>query len=152
MKKKNLLPPTSKRVCMKTDPQINDEIRNQTVRNLNIMKNCNETELTERIQVLNHEWDTERVLEVNASLLVLIGSYLGVKTGRIWFVLTAAIGIFMLQHATIGWCPPMPIIRKWGVRTAEEIGAEKTVLKIVRGDYTQKFDNVSDALNMVDKE
>ena len=152
MKRNNILPPTSQRVFLRTDPLTNAEIRNQTIRNLNIFKNTDETEVTERIRVLNREWDIERVLEVNASLLILISSYLGIKTSRIWFLLTGAVGIFMTQHALQGWCPPLPLIRKWGVRTADEIYAEKTVLKMMRGDFAEGNSTAIEALNLAEKQ
>lgn len=152
MKRKNIFPPTSRRVFLRTDPLTNAEIRNQTIRNLNIFKNCNESEMTERIRKLNEEWDTERVLEVNAALLIMLSSYLGIKTSRIWFLITGTVAVFMLQHAFWGWCPPMPIIRKWGVRTAEEISAEKIALKLMRGDFGNEYSNVADALGMADKQ
>jgi hypothetical protein len=37
-----------------------------------------------------------------------------------------------------GWCPPLPIIRKLGIRTPEEISNEKVAIKYLRGDFTQK--------------
>ena len=152
MKRNNILPPTSQRVFLRTDPLTNAEIRNQTIRNLNIFKNTDETEVTERIRVLNREWDIERVLEVNASLLILLSSYLGIKTSRIWFLLTGAVGVFMTQHALQGWCPPLPLIRKWGVRTADEINAEKTALKMMRGDFAEENSTAVDALNFAEKQ
>jgi hypothetical protein len=36
-----------------------------------------------------------------------------------------------------GWCPPLPIIRRAGVRTAREIEAERTILKAIRGDFQE---------------
>jgi hypothetical protein len=152
MKRKNILPPTAQRVFLRTDPMTNSEIRNQTIRNLNIFKNGDEADITERIRMLDQEWDTERVLEVNASLLVLLSSYLGIKTSRIWFLLTGTVAIFMLWHAILGWCPPLPLIRKWGVRTADEIHAEKIALKILRGDFSGNPSSADDALNMAEKQ
>ena len=152
MNGKNVLPPTSQRVFMRTDPSTNAEIRNQTLRNLNIFKNCSETEISDRIRMLNLEWDTERVLEVNASLMVMISSYLGIKMSRIWFLVTGAVAVFMLQHAIWGWCPPLPFIRKWGIRTAEEIDAEKMALKTMRGDFNGDHTTAENALNMAEKQ
>lgn len=146
MKKNNIFPPTAQRVFMRTDPLINAEIRNQTLRNLNIFKNGNEMDISDRIKKLNEEWDTERVLEVNASLLILLSSYLGIRTSRIWFLLTGTVAVFMLQHAFFGWCPPLPIVRKWGVRTEDEIHGEKTALKFMRGDFKEESTTVEDAL------
>jgi hypothetical protein len=152
MKGMNILPPTAQRVFMRTDPKINAEIRNQTIRSLNIFRNCNETEITERIRKLNQEWDTERVLEVNSAALIALSSYLGIRTSRFWFLLTGAVGIFMLQHALKGWCPPLPYVRKWGVRTADEINSEKMALKVMRGDFKEDYANVVDALAMAEKQ
>lgn len=134
--KVKILPPTAQRVFLRTDPLINDEIKKQTARNIEILKCCNEPELTDRIRNLNCEWDTERFLEVNAAALIVISSFLGIKRSRLWFIITGIIGIFMFQHALQGWCPLVPFLRKWGVRTADEINSEKYVLKIIRGDFT----------------
>lgn len=32
-------------------------------------------------------------------------------------------------HSLQGWCPPLPIIRRMGIRTAEEITKEKDALR-----------------------
>ena len=152
MKNKNLFPPTAGRVGLKTDPRINAEIRNQTIRKLNIFKSCNETDISERIRQLNQEWDTERVLEVNASMLIFLSSYLGIRISRMWFLVTGAVSVFMLWHALIGWCPPLPLIRKWGVRTEGEILSEKIALKIMRGDFEQGGTTAADYLNMAEKD
>jgi hypothetical protein len=101
---------------------------------------------------LNAEWDTERLLEVNAGLLALLSSYLGIRTSRFWFMLTGATGLFVLMHALQGWCPPLPIIRKWGVRTEDEINAEKMALKLLRGDFKEEGSTVADLLNAVEKQ
>lgn len=135
MKKSNIFPPTAKRVCMRTDPKVNADIRNQTIRNVNIYKNGDEADITDRIGKLNQEWDTERILEADAALLVILSSYLGIRTNKIWYLLTGTVAVFMLQHAFWGWCPLMPFVRKWGVRTVDEINNEKTALKLFRGDF-----------------
>lgn len=152
MKNKNILPPTSKRVNQRTDAKVNTDIRSQTLKSLNIFQNCNEPGISDRITQLNGEWDTDRVLEVNAALLILLSSYLGIKTSRFWFLLTGAVSVFMLQYALQGWCPTLPFIRKWGVRTSEEINAEKTALKILRGDFNGESQNAEDALNRAEKQ
>ena len=151
MKKKNILPLNSQRVLLRTDPKINADIRNQTLRTLNIFKKCEEAEITERIQTLAGEWDTERVMEVNASILILLSSYLGIRSSRLWFLLTGTVAVFILQHALQGWCPAIPFVRKWGIRTMEEIYAEKTALKIMRGDFTGECPNAEDALAKAEK-
>ena len=98
------------------------------------------------------EWDTERVLEVNSALLILLSSYLGIKTSRCWFFLTGVSGIFLLQHALQGWCPPLPFIRKWGVRTENEINDEKIGLKVLLRDFEKEFSTVEELLDIVEKQ
>lgn len=149
--KKNIILTTSQRVSQSVDPQINSEIRNQTIKNLNIFKNCNPTEISDRIRILDQEWDAERVLEVNASLLLLLSSYMGIRLSRIWFLLTGTIAICMMWHVFLGFKPLLTAMRKCGIRTSDEIYNEKIALKVIRGDFKGEYSSVEDALNMVEK-
>jgi hypothetical protein len=101
--------------------------------------------ITELMCRLGREWDIERALETSAGALILLSSIKGFKKSKC-FLFTGAIGFFLLQHALQGWCPPLPIMRKLGVRTSEEIYNEKTVLKILRGDFSQPSDNIEEML------
>jgi hypothetical protein len=40
-----------------------------------------------------------------------------------------------MQHALQGWCPPLPLLRRLGVRTQQEIERERYALKALRGDF-----------------
>ena len=88
-----------------------------------------------RIRELERERDVEQVLEINASVLALTGAVLGTTMDRRFFGLTGLVLGFLTQHATTGWCPPVPIFRAIGVRTREEIDQEKYALKSLRGDF-----------------
>lgn len=151
--KKGIIPPTTKKAAFHTCSKINQDIRNKTICCVNTYKNSGEAVLSDKIDKLNQEWDTERVLETNAASVVLLSSIMGYKKKKCcWFMLTGAIGFFLLQHALQGWCPPLPVIRKLGVRTAEEINQEKTLFKLIRGDFTGNTDDANVLLNMVEKE
>jgi hypothetical protein len=65
----------------------------------------------------------------------LLGLALGSTVSRRWYLLSAGVASFLLQHAIQGWCPPVPIFRGLGVRTAHEIEQERHALKALRGDY-----------------
>jgi hypothetical protein len=82
-----------------------------------------------RIGALNTEWDMERVLEMNASSLAFLGVVLGATVHRRWLLLPGIVLPFLFQHAIQGWCPPIPLLRRIGVRTQREIEAEKYALK-----------------------
>jgi hypothetical protein len=94
-----------------------------------------------RIAELEREWDVERTLEANAATLALAGAVLGTTVNRKWFWLTGGVLGFLFQHATSGWCPPLPVLRKFGVRTQGEIDQERYALKAIRGDFPSSAAN-----------
>lgn len=100
--------------------------------------------ISARIAELDREWDIERVLETNAATLGLAGLALGVTVSRKYLALTGLVLGFLLTHAIQGWCPPMPVLRKLGVRTRAEIDREKFALKILRGDFQEISSDASD--------
>jgi hypothetical protein len=91
--------------------------------------------VSRRIQQLEREWDIERWLETNASSIALTSLVLGITRSRKYLLLTGTVLSFLLMHAIQGWCPPVPLLRKMGVRTRSEIDREKFALKVLRGDF-----------------
>jgi hypothetical protein len=91
--------------------------------------------ISKRIRELEQEWDIERWLETNASSLALVGVVLGLVKNRGYLLLSGAVLSFLLMHAVQGWCPPVPLLRKLGIRTRSEIDREKFALKVLRGDF-----------------
>lgn len=89
-------------------------------------------EIAQRLRELDEEWDVERTLETNASALTLFGLVLGTLGRRRWLLLPLAVQSFFLQHALQGWCPPLPLLRRLGVRTREEIERERHALQDLR--------------------
>jgi hypothetical protein len=92
-------------------------------------------EIDARIDELQQEWDVERVLEVNAATIALGGLALGASVDRRFFAVPGVVLSFLLQHAVQGWCPPVPVFRRLGVRTRKEIDREIAALKALRGDF-----------------
>ena len=88
-----------------------------------------------RLSELASEWDIERAIEANASMIAFIGVTLGFFVHPYWLALPALVTAFLFQHAIQGWCPPIPILRRLGFRTAHEIEKERNALKVLRGDY-----------------
>ncbi|NDK31540.1 YgaP family membrane protein [Nesterenkonia haasae] len=93
------------------------------------------SEISARIQQLEREWDIERILELNASSLAFLGTVLGVTFNKKWLLLPGTVLPFLFQHAVQGWCPPVALFRRLGVRTQKEIQLEKYTLKVLRGDF-----------------
>jgi hypothetical protein len=91
--------------------------------------------IADRLHALDEEWDVERAIQANAATLALSGTVLSMTHDRRWAVLPLAVTGFLLQHATQGWCPPVPILRRLGFRTHVEIERERHALKALRGDF-----------------
>lgn len=131
----DLIPPTTSRVADRTEADINARIRRQTEANVAYFAKGGAQAISERLRELDREWDVERLLEANAATIALTGLCLGSLVNRRWFLLPAVVGGFLLQHAVQGWCPPIPIFRRLGMRTQTEIEQERYALKAMRGDF-----------------
>ncbi len=129
-----MIPSTVERVPLHTPERYNQEIRRQTEANV-YRYAADPAAIDRRLAELDREWDMERVLEANAASVSLIGLALGATVDRRLFVLPALVAGFLLQHAVQGWCPPVPLFRRLGVRTASEIDHERYALKALRGDF-----------------
>jgi hypothetical protein len=120
---------------MQTASHINEEIRRNTEENLERAAAGGLDAINERLAELDDEWDIERTLEANAATVSLLGVGLGLFVDRRFFLIPAAVAGFLLQHAIQGWCPPLPVFRRLGVRTQREIDDERNALKALRGDF-----------------
>lgn len=123
------------RVRANTAQHVNWEIDERISQSVKAYEGKGRNAISQRIQELEREWDIERVLEMNASALAFTGLVLGVTHSRKWLLVPAVVLPFLFQHAVQGWCPPLPVLRRLGVRTREEIDREKYALKALRGDF-----------------
>jgi len=99
--------------------------------------------ISRRIRHLDREWSMERWLEMNAASLAFSGTVLGIAVSRKWLAVPLIVTGFLFQHAVQGWCPPVPVLRKMGVRTRSELDREKFALKALRGDFENLRDEVA---------
>jgi hypothetical protein len=130
------LPATVRRVENNSSDEINRRIERETLKHLSLACRGGRDAIDRRLHDLDEEWDIERVLEANASTMVLLTMTLGLTASRKFFGLTLLVGGFLLQHALQGWCPPVPVLRSLGVRTPREIEIERIALRILREDFT----------------
>jgi hypothetical protein len=134
------LPATEDRVPQNTSSIVNDRIQGKTLHDVSRYFGADPVFIDERIHELEREWDIERTLEANAATVALAGLVLGVAVDRRFLALPAAVSVFLLQHALQGWCPPLPLFRRLGIRTAREIYDEIIALRILRGDFLERVD------------
>jgi hypothetical protein len=140
------LPLTEERVPRHTNPIINQAIQGRTLHDVSRFVGADPVFIDERIRELEREWDIERTLEANAASVSLLGLGLGVFVDRRFLLLPAAVAGFLLQHALQGWCPPLPLLRRLGLRTAREIHDEIIALRILRGDFLERVESPERAL------
>lgn len=121
------------RVRRSTPTHVNEEIDRRTEQHIAAVRGGDTERIQARLAELDREWDVERVLEVNAATLALTGLVLGLTVNRKWLMLPGIVLPFLLQHGLQGWCPPLPLLRRLGVRTQSEIDAERYALISTRG-------------------
>ncbi len=142
------------RVKEATPSTINQEIENKMWSTVAQYINKSPEEITTRIHELEKEWDIERYLGVNMGTLALSGLAASVFTkNRNWLFVPGVVLGFFMQHAIQGWCPPLPVLRHFNIRTQKEIEQEKYALKLIRGDFdnlqnvsTQDIENLKQAM------
>ncbi len=146
-----MLPTTADRVSRSTSENINTEIRRTTEQSIARHEAAGPAAIDRRLAELDAEWDVERTLETNASTLTLVGLTLAATVNRKWIALPMVVQAFLLQHALQGWCPPLPILRRLGIRTVEEINRERYALKALRGDFEGTRSNAERAIEAVER-
>lgn len=128
--------PTTRRVAENTDEEINLRIRARM--RARVMYLAERPDLIPaQLAALDREWDIERILEANAAALGFLGAVLAARVHARLFLIPALVSGFLMQHAVQGWCPPLSLLRRRGIRTAAEIDEERTALRLLRGDFAQ---------------
>jgi hypothetical protein len=120
-----------------TADHVNAKIRRQTEASVARYGTAGSDAIERRLSELEHEWDIERTLEANAATVATAGAALALLLDRRFALIPLVVGGFLLQHAVQGWCPPVPVFRRMGVRTQTEIDHERYALKALRGDFRE---------------
>ena len=129
------LPATTRRVEQHTRPEWNELNRLRTQASVSRLEDAHRAQIDARLAELDREWDVERLLNANAGALICASALLGRFVDRRALWLTTAVCTFFAQHALSGWCPPIPVFRRVGVRTMREIERERHAIKALRGDF-----------------
>lgn len=91
--------------------------------------------IEQRLDELRREWSIERYLQLNVSTVGMLTAVLALTSNRKWALLTCGALGFFLFHGLRGFDPPIPVLRKLGVRTRSEIDREIFGLRVARGDF-----------------
>lgn len=122
------VPLSADRVRSHTPEEINDLIDLASQESVYYYAKQSRGTIQARIDELDHEWDIERVIGLTAASLSLTGLLLSITGSRKWVIVPLIFASFLLQHAIQGWCPPVAVLRRLGVRTRREIDSEKYAL------------------------
>lgn len=118
-----------------TPPETNERLDEEIEQRVQYYAPQGAAALTGRLEELEEEWDVERYLEISASTLAFTSVLLGFTRNRKWLILAGIVLPFLFQHSVQGWCPPLSLFRRLGVRTRQEIDRERYALKALRGDF-----------------
>ena len=128
------------RVRNHTADKVNQKIDQCTQKNIQRFSNESRDVVQNRIKKLNEELDIEQALQFTSAVNALVGIGLGLTVNRKWLLLSAISSAFLIQHSLQGWCPPLPVLRRLGVRTRDEINQEIDALKERLSTYSSDRD------------
>jgi hypothetical protein len=127
------------RIRSHTAPAVNERIDRLTASNIESCIREGREAVTRRLTQLDAEWDVDRVLMVNFALVGAVtfttglhrfatAPVLGPRPKGLLYFFGAQLG-FLLLHGLVGWCPPVVLFRRLGVRTQREIEVERALLE-----------------------
>lgn len=127
--------PATIRVARQTTPFKNRRIWEGIEKRIHYFADHPE-EIDSRLTELDREWDVERVLKAFAAMTVMGGVGLSLRDKR-FLTIPGLVSVTLLQHAIQGWSPPLPLLRRLGVRTQTEIQVERNSLKALKEAFAK---------------
>jgi hypothetical protein len=129
--------PTPARVPSNTSARSSERIRRRMEERLALCR-LDPAFRERRLKELDREWDVERVIQVEGPLTTLLGLFLAARRGAPWLAVPAFTQGMMVLHAVQGFYPMLPLLRRVGLRTEQEISAERYEIKGMRGDFPSR--------------
>ena len=83
---------------------------------------------TARLRQLDREVDQEQALQMGAAGLGFIGAILSFTVNPAFALLPAMAFATLGQYALQGWCPPVALLARLGLRSSKEIDRERYAL------------------------
>ena len=128
-------PATATRVPEHSPKGANRQVERETEGFIALYADATPEEIADRLAELDREWDIERTLQTNFAIVSGISLALAALKDKRLALLSGLAARFMLQHSVQGWCPPLPVFRRLGVRTAAEIGKERAALQALASRF-----------------
>jgi hypothetical protein len=83
---------------------------------------------TARLRQLDRELDQEQALQMGAAGLGFLGAILSFTVNPAFALLPAMAFATLGQYAIQGWCPPVALLARLGLRSSKEIDRERYAL------------------------
>ena len=83
---------------------------------------------TARLRQLDREVDQEQALQIGAAGLGFVGAILSFTVNPAFALLPAVAFASLGQYALQGWCPPVALLARLGLRSSNEIDRERYAL------------------------
>jgi hypothetical protein len=136
---------TFDRVRAHTSASVNAQIDRETATRISEYQALGPVARGRRLAELDREWDIDRGLMLLFSALGGLTFTLGMTRKRLlkrwngWLsVFSTQVG-FMGFHAVMGWCPPVVLLRRLGVRTKSEIARERRAIEALDDDQARSL-------------
>jgi hypothetical protein len=133
MRSPEYVAPTQDPTRQRTSAAVSRKIDRETRGTIDELKTADA--IRARISELEREWSLDRTLMAVFSALGAVSSGQAMlslaRRGKLGFwgaLFFTQLG-FLGYHAAKGWCPPVSVLRRLGVRTAHEICAERVALE-----------------------
>jgi len=116
----------SDRIRRRTFARFNERIDHRTHDKMDDAIAGGRAAIIERLHKLDRELDVERML---LGAFGTIGGFsLAFGDRKTWKRVLRVQALFSVMQALVGWCPPVVVFRRMGIRTAREIAAERAAL------------------------
>jgi hypothetical protein len=87
-----------------------------------------------RLRQLDREWDQEQALQFGAAAVGFLGAVLSLTVNSAFALLPAFAFATLAQYLIQGWCPPLVLLARLGLRSSSEIDRERYALTARVGD------------------
>lgn len=130
-----MLADTTERTELNTPPALERKFEKRLQENISRYTGADRQAIDRRLRELDREWNIERIIEAEAPTTIGLGIALGTLSNRKWFAVSALAASMVILHSLQGWYPLLPLFRRLGLRTQQEIEQERMALKVLRGDH-----------------
>ncbi len=87
-----------------------------------------------RLRQLDREWDQEQALQFGAAAVGFAGAVLSLTVSSAFILLPAFAIAALAQHLLQGWCPPLALLARLGLRSGSEIDRERYAIAAKVGE------------------